>query len=593
MSTPSIGGVTGGASYNTKTHGFTASINALGANALNYDLENNVLTGNENFLADMAKAKALAMGGELSEEAKKKLAATMADAHGRYVQGILEANPNNKELADAAGDPDAFQAKVKELDKGGKLNHPSDKFGTVDTGKSRSGFGVIGGFFEDVGRSIAGKEISFGSGYIDEKGNFHQRTCFVAGTKVTKLKQEYYKIASTLEPNAKYEEQVAIETIQVGDWVLSKSDATGGVGYRQVANTFVRQTDAIYKVTFADGTILETTWNHPFRVMKTDARDKEFNIENTKWKQAKDLISGDIALSVNGATLSIVSIEIDERSETVYNFEVDEYHTYFVGETGVWVHNADKYGLEEFSNVFSQVAELCRGADPSCYQATLELKRKAQAQSLYNVGSNNNPTIADTQYLQDLFETRIVSDSTDLKDKLTDILKANQGDGRGTILGSLNPGFEFAINSGDNGFTDDFTDPHESSRRQVGHFLTAVGLARSISDDVAIRAIISHEQVADTDTFWNRTSAVFTTSSEDVQKFKDAVRMVNEDNGNLRRAMNYLEENISVDRNLEGNSYQDLKLSLAGYWMGKAIDNGRFRSGAEVSAWIKDQLQRK
>ncbi|MCG6146457.1 polymorphic toxin-type HINT domain-containing protein [Leptospira bandrabouensis] len=322
VNSPSFGGVTGGVSYNTKTHGFTASINAMGANAFNYDFESSTLSSNRNFMGDVGKAQGLAMGGELSEEAKKKLAATMDDAHGRYVQGILEANPNNKELADAAGDPDAFQAKVKELDKGGKLNHPSDKFGTVDTGKSRTAFGEIAGFFEDVGRSIAGKEISFGSGYIDEKGNFHQRTCFVAGTKVhTK------------------EGLKNIEDIQVGDLVLSKSDETGEVSYRKVVNTFIRQTDAIYTVSFADGTVLETTWNHPFRVKKQGHALEKFSIENTTWVQAKDLHPGDVALGADGKELAITDITIDEREETVYNFEVEGYHTYFVGEIGVWVHN--------------------------------------------------------------------------------------------------------------------------------------------------------------------------------------------------------------------------------------------------------------
>ncbi|WP_208727396.1 polymorphic toxin-type HINT domain-containing protein [Leptospira bourretii] len=353
VTTPSMAGVTGGLSYNTKSHGFTASINALGANALNYDLENKVLTGNENFLADMAKAKALAMGGELSEEAKKKLAATIDKAYGSYAQGILEANPNNKELADAAGDPEAFQDKVKELDKDGKLNHPSDEFGTVDTGKSRSGFGVISGFFDDIGRSITGKETSFGSGYIDEKGKFHQRTCFVAGTLVTKLKPEYYTIADQLEPNSKYEEQVAIENIVVSDWVLSKNDETGERGYKRVANTFIRTTDAIYKVSLVDGTTLETTWNHPFRVKKQGHALEKFSIENTTWIQAKDLHPGDLALRADGQELVITDITIDERVETVYNFEVEEYHTYFVGDVGVWVHNQSYHENNNLRNIRS------------------------------------------------------------------------------------------------------------------------------------------------------------------------------------------------------------------------------------------------
>jgi hypothetical protein len=29
-----------------------------------------------------------------------------------------------------------------------------------------------------------------------------------------------------------------------------------------------------------------------------------------------------------------------EKPETVYNFQVEVYHTYFVGESAVWVHNA-------------------------------------------------------------------------------------------------------------------------------------------------------------------------------------------------------------------------------------------------------------
>lgn len=106
-------------------------------------------------------------------------------------------------------------------------------------------------------------------------------------------------------------------------------------------NTFIRQTDAIYTVSFADGTTLETTWNHPFRVKKQGHTLEKFSIENTTWVQAKDLNPGDVALGADGKELFITDIIIDEREETVYNFEVEEYHTYFVGEVGVWVHNAD------------------------------------------------------------------------------------------------------------------------------------------------------------------------------------------------------------------------------------------------------------
>jgi len=34
----------------------------------------------------------------------------------------------------------------------------------------------------------------------------------------------------------------------------------------------------------------------------------------------------------------------------VYNFQVDEFHTYHVGELGVLVHNAEKYGNGHYDN---------------------------------------------------------------------------------------------------------------------------------------------------------------------------------------------------------------------------------------------------
>ncbi|MCC5813481.1 MAG: hypothetical protein JJT78_01885 [Leptospira sp.] len=131
--------------------------------------------------------------------------------------------------------------------------------------------------------------------------------------------------------------------------VLSKSDETGEISYKRVVNTFIRQTQAIYKVSFEDGTILETTWNHPFRRLKLDAtllgglQDSTSNVNQSmdlsEWTEAKELKSGDLTFTADGKLLAISSIEVDGREETVYNFEVEDFHTYFVGEVGVWVHN--------------------------------------------------------------------------------------------------------------------------------------------------------------------------------------------------------------------------------------------------------------
>ena len=52
---------------------------------------------------------------------------------------------------------------------------------------------------------------------------------------------------------------------------------------------------------------------------------------------------GDTLISVNGNDLIVSDciIEECENPETVYNFQVEDYHTYFVGECAVWVHNAN------------------------------------------------------------------------------------------------------------------------------------------------------------------------------------------------------------------------------------------------------------
>ncbi|ATF15221.1 polymorphic toxin-type HINT domain-containing protein [Brevibacillus porteri] len=74
---------------------------------------------------------------------------------------------------------------------------------------------------------------------------------------------------------------------------------------------------------------IETTFNHPFWV------------EGKEWVLAKDLEEGDNLQTNSGELLTIQDIEIVSVNEkvTVYNFEVADFHTYFVTDLGIWVHN--------------------------------------------------------------------------------------------------------------------------------------------------------------------------------------------------------------------------------------------------------------
>lgn len=74
---------------------------------------------------------------------------------------------------------------------------------------------------------------------------------------------------------------------------------------------------------------IDTTTNYPFYVL-----DKS-------WVAAGDLIIGDKVYQLDGSTAVVTGFELEILSEPikVYNLEVEDYHTYFVGDVPVLVHN--------------------------------------------------------------------------------------------------------------------------------------------------------------------------------------------------------------------------------------------------------------
>lgn len=46
-------------------------------------------------------------------------------------------------------------------------------------------------------------------------------------------------------------------------------------------------------------------------------------------------------VSSDGSKLTIDKIEKEPRQATVYNFEVEDFYSYFVSNLGIWVHNCD------------------------------------------------------------------------------------------------------------------------------------------------------------------------------------------------------------------------------------------------------------
>ena len=59
------------------------------------------------------------------------------------------------------------------------------------------------------------------------------------------------------------------------------------------------------------------------------------------WVAARELKPGDQVRLADGSKAFVTAVRKTERVEPVYNFTVDGFHTYHVGELGVWVHNTN------------------------------------------------------------------------------------------------------------------------------------------------------------------------------------------------------------------------------------------------------------
>jgi len=87
------------------------------------------------------------------------------------------------------------------------------------------------------------------------------------------------------------------------------------------------------------------TGEHPFYV-----------VNKSDFVEAKELLTGDLLYLADGNTAEICLITIEDASEgeffTTYNFEASDYHTYFVGNEGIWVHNQGKEACERVFSVY-------------------------------------------------------------------------------------------------------------------------------------------------------------------------------------------------------------------------------------------------
>ncbi|MGI4823597.1 MAG: polymorphic toxin-type HINT domain-containing protein [Janthinobacterium lividum] len=118
-----------------------------------------------------------------------------------------------------------------------------------------------------------------------------------------------------------------IEQVQVGDSVWAYNERTHQTALRPVTHLFRYERDTVYVLHTATGEALRTTSDHPFYV-------------RGEWVRVKRLRVGDSLVSQSGQRHMLRRIDRQPEHVTVYNFTVDELHTYFIGQNSILVHNS-------------------------------------------------------------------------------------------------------------------------------------------------------------------------------------------------------------------------------------------------------------
>ena len=121
---------------------------------------------------------------------------------------------------------------------------------------------------------------------------------------------------------------VPIENVKPGDMVWAWDEDSGDVALKRVVETYINESSELIHI-FVDGEEIITTPTHPFYSPVKG------------WTDAVRLRAGDILVLVNGEYVVVEKVqhEILEAPVTVYNFQVEGYHTYYVSNSGVLVHN--------------------------------------------------------------------------------------------------------------------------------------------------------------------------------------------------------------------------------------------------------------
>jgi len=123
---------------------------------------------------------------------------------------------------------------------------------------------------------------------------------------------------------------IPIEEVTAGQFVLSRDAGTGRQAYKRVRNLVVTPNKAVLALTLENArgerSTLDVTADHPLWVV------------DHGWVPARRVASGELLATSDSDVVRVIKSS-PHAAATVYNLEVESFHTYFVGAEGVWVHN--------------------------------------------------------------------------------------------------------------------------------------------------------------------------------------------------------------------------------------------------------------
>lgn len=118
---------------------------------------------------------------------------------------------------------------------------------------------------------------------------------------------------------------VAVETIQVGDCVLSKNIETGELAYKPVLHTTVRRPVPVRRFVVGGQPVVASAGHN-------------FWVSGDGWTKTRELIPQQPIHTVIGMA-RVESIEDEPEPVPVYNLVVADFHTYFVGPAMILSHD--------------------------------------------------------------------------------------------------------------------------------------------------------------------------------------------------------------------------------------------------------------